>query len=443
MVNRTHIADLGLKKLMFINANISTTGRRTNLDLLLLTLPTLNLFSIDFIGQLFVGEIVLAGIGIFVLIFAKSGDNKISTIHFLVFICAWFCAQAITDLIRDTPSGDLLRGWAKIIFFGLSLLALTKLIISVRGVLCWTIGSTIPLIWRPFQLFGADYDVSIAWKFGLGFGILLTAMAPILVLARYNERSNNYYRALGWLQLIFGFSSFMLNARSFAAMTIITGLITLLFSRRRGAYLRSQSMSYATVAALAIAYLLATFYSWGAESGYLGTDAYDKYEMQNKAGGGPLSILLGGRSEILVSTNAIVDSPLIGHGSWARDPYYASMLSEMRRMMLEVDETPTSADESDLIPTHSYIFGAWVEAGLVGGLFWLYVTYWLIAYLVPAAWQRGDVLGYICIFQVPTLVWNIFFSPFGANVRVEVAALLVIFSLALRAPYARRVINEN
>ena len=57
--------------------------------------------------------------------------------------------------------------------------------------------------------------------------------------------------------------------------------------------------------------------------GLLGENARQIYEQQAR---GDLGLLIGGRSEILVSIRAIMDSPIIGHGSWAKDYRYSETL---------------------------------------------------------------------------------------------------------------------
>ncbi len=86
--------------------------------------------------------------------------------------------------------------------------------------------------------------------------------------------------------------------------------------------------------------------------GFLGEEAQKKNETQSQSRGG---ILIGGRPEILVSSQAVLDSPILGHGSWAKDPKYTDMLYDIEA---EYDLKP-NLDEmveagGDLIPTIAY-----------------------------------------------------------------------------------------
>jgi O-antigen ligase len=133
-------------------------------------------------------------------------------------------------------------------------------------------------------------------------------------------------------------------------------------------------------------------------------------------GGGEGGVLLGGRSEILSSAMAILDSPIIGHGTWARDPKYKFILEERRR---ELGYAKVGVMSDDLIPTHSHIFGAWVEAGVMGALFWFYVFCTVLRIMMRA--PGSEPILPVCIYVSIAMLWNIFFSPYGADMRVVFA----------------------
>jgi len=110
------------------------------------------------------------------------------------------------------------------------------------------------------------------------------------------------------------------------------------------------------------AYGFQTAYSEAAENVCSGNDARAKYENQTARG---RCLLLGGRNEILSSGQAILDSPVIGHGSWHGMQVFIVVARALVRTWIQ--ERLRQWDE--LIPTHSYIFGAWVEAGILGAVF--------------------------------------------------------------------------
>jgi O-antigen ligase len=150
-------------------------------------------------------------------------------------------------------------------------------------------------------------------------------------------------------------------------------------------------------------------YSHYAELGAFGEYAQRKLEAQSGEGG----LLLGGRSEILASGQAILDSPLLGHGSWARDPTYAAILAD-RRAALGYKRFQ-GGRKDDLIPTHSYVFGSWVEAGIAGGVFWLFMLGFTIHAILSAS--GTEPLLPLFAFAGLMLTWDILFSPLGTPTR--------------------------
>ena len=178
-----------------------------------------------------------------------------------------------------------------------------------------------------------------------------------------------------------------------------------------------------------VIYGIVVLYGYGASRGWLGYEAEDKYLMESS---GDLGILLGGRTEILGSAQAIFDSPLIGHGSWAKDPKYADVLaSALGTHGYEVQREY----ENDLIPSHSYIMGAWVEAGFVGAIFWVWALTLTVRALIKTQ-GTNSAWTLLIAFVGFNLLWNIPFSPFGAEARLYAAydLALMMFALTLNRP---------
>lgn len=170
-------------------------------------------------------------------------------------------------------------------------------------------------------------------------------------------------------------------------------------------------------------------YSYLAANGILGQQALDKYQEQERLG---LGLLLGGRVESLVSTRAIADSPIIGHGSWASDVYYSTMLVEELRARGEIVRNEDPPPSGGVIPSHSYLFGAWVESGMLGGAFWIYVLCLSVLGLY-ASFHVDPRLRPLIVFTVMGMLWNVLFSPFGAERRFFVPVELLILLWAIRA----------
>jgi O-antigen ligase len=172
-------------------------------------------------------------------------------------------------------------------------------------------------------------------------------------------------------------------------------------------------------------------YTTAASSGMLGTEAREKFELQTEGG---LGVLLGGRSELLVSTQAIADSPIIGHGSWAKDyEYVARYVWALEERGAAIVGDPF---HNALIPSHSFLFGSWVEAGILGGAVWIYILAIcgrsLYSLFDSPAWSRP-----LITFVTLSLMWDVLFSPFGATERFFVPAALCIVLWTIRNEYSK------
>lgn len=406
----------------------STSSTKLKGDWLVFLLPLMGLIKFDLIGELFVHELLLI-LAFPLLVLRRCHLIAKSPARFILLTgVLWFISQVITDLYQDTPVEDLMRGWAKIAFFLVSFASLVMLITTPLRIFLWIAASTVPMFIRPFQLFAHDLDPLVLWKFGVGASFLLLTCMPLIWRVFKASDENASIRYIAYLHIAFGMISFFLNARSFAGLSIITGGLLLLYVKRRGNRIKLQSVALGVLISLMAAIALVGVYSTGASTGFFGEESRAKYELQNAYGGGPIAILLGGRSESMVSTQAIADSPIVGHGSWAKDFKYLFMYVDMRRAFAEEQGNPLDVDMNDgLIPSHSYLLGAWVEAGLLGGLFWVGMLMFCIFRVVPVAFEYSSGASLIAVMTTPMFLWNILFSPFGANVRVEAAGTLAIF----------------
>jgi O-antigen ligase len=138
-------------------------------------------------------------------------------------------------------------------------------------------------------------------------------------------------------------------------------------------------------------------------------------------------VLLGGRTELLASIPAIYDSPILGHGSWARDPLY--LIGMARALALMGYEGDVHIDRSQFIegqiPAHSYIFQAWVDGGVLGAVFWGWILV-LTAKGLMRVYPGIAVLLPAVSFLAFLLLWNIPFSPYGTQERITFPYTIVM-----------------
>jgi hypothetical protein len=354
-----------------------------------------------------------------------------------IMIAVWFFGAMVTDLIRATPAYDAFRGWSKIIVFATVIFYLdAKAGGRPEPIIAFVVGLNTGTVLRLF-IYDVQYFEGDPWKFGYG-----PPITYLIILIISSRQFYGHFGAIGQVAatIAIALANLLGNFRSMFGLLIVAAAVTIVAAvldrHRRGQRLGAVTF-LALLAGGTICFQgVSVTYSYLVTEGYLGQEALEKYQEQQQLG---LGLLLGGRVETLVSTRAIADSPIIGHGSWARDVRYTEMLIDeidarggtVPPVYFEDDGTPT-----DTIPSHSYFFGSWVEAGILGGVFWAYVAgvtlvaLYATLHLQPR-WR--PLLAYTAM----TMLWDILFSPFAADERFSAAAELVLLLWAIR--YLARV----
>lgn len=371
-------------------------------------------------GQLFLSEVVLLLALPFLFDDARRrGVKRISPVAVTLAVL-WMFSLILTDVYRGTPFEDYSRGWSKVAFLVLNFAAISLLIDGRwRRVTLFAIGLAIGEVLQ-FYLEPSIYAAGNPWKFGLGPPVTLAGalLASRPAVYRRPVLAAGIFLALGVVNLKLGF-------RSLGGVCLLSGFIVVL-AARSAHLLRIDRRGLRTLTVLGlsvlVAFVVVDIYGYTARHGLLGGQVLQKYETEQSSLG-----ILSGRPEIIVAARAIRDSPIIGHGSWAKDPkYVADLQAELHKAGYRGSTVPRSPD---LIPTHSHLFGAWVEAGILGALFWL----WMLALainLLPRVHRLAGGFPPLVAFLAVSFLWDVLFSPFGAERRLVMAFYLTVFLLA-------------
>lgn len=399
------------------------------LDWLALLIPFVRFISVHIVGELYGTDIAL--VLMFPVLWGMRDCHLISRDpsldkHFprvlLVLGMLWLFGQIFTDFLRGTTFDNYVRGWSNIAialieFYALYILlagrpkriVLFALGLAGGGVLAYFVSRT---------RFGEFYP----WKFGYG-----TSVTWVLVLlATYftGRRRRCSLSAIGILVFAAALNVYM-GYRALGGACFVAGaylLLTRAIGRRMAGpdgRLYSRYMVVMGVAVVVGVISVFLVYRYAAGSGVLGRGAQQEYEQQSA---GKYGLLIGGRSELLVSARAIMDSPLLGYGSWAHSCRYANLLLSLKGQLGYV---PMDDDTGCLIPSHSYLFGQWVQAGVLGALFWLW-AFTLPARLLTRAYFESERLAPLIAFVSIFLMWNILFSPFNGEQRYITMFFVVV-----------------
>lgn len=400
--------------------------------------PTFLWLELNLIGRIFVPEMILIGMLPFLLLSRGRMLTDSQPRTFLILAFLWLLAQIATDLIRGTPFVDYSRGWSKITFFSLNFCALYMLLHGSRQrivlfALGISIGGFLTMMLNP-----PEFAARQPWKFGLGFATILL----IVIVSQWRPLFKVWFVPALMIGSV-GVYSIMVGSRSLAGITILVALYVLvqqILGRRNTAPAGFSAVRTVLffVCGVGIATMLLSTYQFAASQGHLGEFAEDVYASQAS---GSFGVLLGGRSEIFISSQAVMDSPIIGHGSWAKNPKYAQRILELEKFGYEVNYL---AADSELIPTHSHIMGGWVESGIMGMFFWLWVLV-LVFRVLSNLYMVREPLAPLVTFIGFLMLWDILFSPFGAERRVTIAFNIVLMMFAwdmLKASVPKEMIGN-
>ncbi len=173
-------------------------------------------------------------------------------------------------------------------------------------------------------------------------------------------------------------------------------------------------------------------YSWAASSGRLGENAERKYHDQTQRGSDALSLLISGRTDFFVGLYACLQKPIVGYGPWPIDKYgYRAYFLMKYGTDDEIKNVYEFADwyAMKTIPAHSHLVGYWLEYGILGLPFWLYVLWLMLRYFLRDMDKVPAFFGWLAL-AVPGTTWAIFFAPYASRVGIP---LIIVVLVLIRA----------
>jgi len=362
----------------------------------------LSAFTVPIVGLLPVGELVLMLVFpwvIFQLVSRRGWPTRMQQLSWyklmLVFVGVMLAGYVISDLYRGTSNENLARGWARVGFLGIDLVAIAYLID----------GSWTRLRIFIFALYFANSLNGMLtnpiddrwWEFGVGPSV--TALVLFLCAGRAVYIQVGVALALGGLGMSLG-------ARSLGGICLLTAVLFSL-NRARGV-LRPVALIGAACALAALLF---------AANAVILTNLEKTNSNVER------------RSMIETAGEAFLDSPFIGQGSWFTATNMISRLEE-HRAKLDPTFHGYSEDEARQISIHSQILVALAEAGILGGSFFIFYGA-LILKTIRTLTRHSVPRRAFTLYFVINGLWNLCMSPFSGIARTEIvlaicACLLVI-----------------
>lgn len=409
-----------------------------NKKLLLFLAAAFSLTQIRIVGYIGISELVMLLIGPFVLVKYWNSLKRDGFAPCLSLVALWVFSALVTDFYRQTSLNDLLRGVASpisVLFVIPCIYWLLK--DDVRQIKWAIIGFTVTLFLSTY-IIQSGTSVSRAEMQGItareaAEEYKLTFMALVLSVV-------SLVPALAYLKIPFlsalitlGVAVFSLiqgGRSAFLALLISAGMLFLVGGNVSKIRRVAKQIPAIMVALLVLVYAAKLIYKGVAMHGYMGEAELHKYETQAASKIG----IMSGRNHFIAVYYAVCDSPILGHGSWARDYRgYGIRAAEWMEDDVAIEHYYSHPGIS-WIPAHSHIFCAYVWHGVLGAVFWCYVL-WVM-------WQTfrhylGEVpeVFSILALSLPSFLWAILFSPFGGRVS---AATTIVLCLLIKNSRKRR-----
>ena len=376
-------------------------------------------------GQLYVAEIALMMITV-VTVLGGGWKWPPSILRFTLLALLWGVGCTLSSLYNSSAPADTAKVLAGIAVTMTSLLGLARLVRSrgdaLHAMVALALGQIVSYLVQPNPLVADSF-----WKFGIGFACTLLAM---VVATRLQGASG--------LLLIAAAAAvnFALNFRSMTLILLMTLIVTFA-AIGRGAHTGRNVLLSLPVAA-ACGWGLAVAYERLVAAGVFGHYALVKLRIQG--GSTPFEMLLGGRRELFYSLPSILQSPVLGVGPSAK--LTSPVIVSADRLLTQLGLEPQPLTTAYTLPTHSFLFGGWADAGILGLVFWLYLTAFLIRRLIRILNAHPSPLLVTPVtFLVILTLWNVLYSPYGATERTVLA--LVVVSVRIFESHSARKVDET
>ena len=314
----------------------------------------------------------------------------------------------LSDYYRNNPPSDYLRGWARLFFLFVDILTFA-LIISMRLANLWIIVCGYCSFGLLFLLL---QGISLSdWKFGYSVPITLGCVTVLCVFSQLTVHLRGIFLiGLGLLNIYMDYRSL----GSFCVVVAMIGWINHWSQRGSARIIQSTVLGVIALSLIGVVY-------------YASQGSFDQRRQASN------SIRL---SSAMVAFSAVLESPLIGYGSWGRDTRFAKLYADVQFRMNKSQENPLY--DSDLIskasiPAHSQILEAWIEGGILGLSFFLVYFFILIRGIWALANSREPFqLSPLLCFLMIWGLWALFMSPFKGLTRYDIAMSCIAAITAIR-----------
>lgn len=373
-------------------------------------------FYADLAGQIYASEVTLLLYIIHTLI--QRNSTKTQPPQWIVVgLILWAFGSLISDFAFDTEPLQATKGILRVFFLGVNVIGLFYLLGSSKSRITLAWAALCTSMCLAFVLQPNKYALDLPWKFSFG---LPTSILVVLWLSGGHRRRRYSVPIL----MILSGVHFALGFRSMAIITAVAGLLLLVRSpieivpsNKRTVRLRPLVLALVSVG---VVVTLTSVYDQLALDGQLGSAAQMKASYQAD---GAFGSLFSSRNEFFLSVASVSDSPFLGGGSYSVASREVA-ISVADLYDLYGYEHVAAAVSLESPAYHSELLSLWAENGILTVPFWLGV---LVVYLrsLMAVLYRSCTAPALVAMISTIGIWDLFFSPFGADRRMWLALSLV------------------
>lgn len=362
----------------------------------------LTAFTISLVGEMPLGEIVLLATAAWAALCAvvhRGLPGPLFRCRYLGVLLACqmvaLLAYAVADFYWSSHPRDMARGWGRLVFLTVDILAVAYLFGRSRHNFLWFLAGQLAGDLAHFASFGALFDD--AWKFGYGIpltyaGVLLASCAgPVAVMV-----------VAGGL----GALHFAMDFRSVGGICMLLAGAAALQALPRG--LRVWALPCGAVVILAVATVLFNHVRQD--------DALQHRSSRSD---------VDRTAMIQAAAEAFLASPLIGHGSWFSRSDVNDNFTQIRADLAKEEGVGGFVgpnEEPEDVALHSQILVALAEGGLFGGAFFFAygagLAWALWDQVMVQAWRRDRAARVLLLLFAS---WHLVMSPFSGAHRVYIA----------------------
>ena len=379
--------------------------------------------SVEIVGQLRITEIILILIGLFNFkkIMQSLGRNEIF-IAFLLLLTA--LSYGFFDIFNQGITHTTIKRVGSYCILSALFLIITWMVNKNKNrMLAATVGFAFSfvIVWLfnitiPNNIFHAT-----PWRLGLGESLTVVALCLPAINQRYKFISAVIFFIVVSIHLFTG-------SRNLSLLSF-TLIFLFIFSQFFGDTKAHEFTwhKFTKLASGIVAGLCAVFavFIFLVGSNVLPEDVERRLTRQFDSKYG---VIISARPDVSASILGIAKRPFTGYGSGVVDDdvyqNYAKFISgdNPRHFRRLINEKPLW----EASPSHSHVFGAWLDAGFIAAISWIFILIFCARYVVILSYLQHPMVP-LGLFYLLSMIWDILFSPGPNRVEMSIGLTFLFF----------------